>query len=127
MGEKQPSRLVYVLCVLVVVAAATLVSLLTLPLLSGSFTTFLVVACVCWVAIFAAAGVMTRRLGRDSDIAASGEETTGTAQTRDIPGQTGRADELEREVSPVHVLTAPEPADPEPPEQAPARIRLRRR
>jgi hypothetical protein len=59
----------YVLGVVVVIAAAVLVTLLTLPLLSGSFTTFVVAAGLCWVAIFAGAFVLTRRLGRSKETA----------------------------------------------------------
>src|SRR5206468_10607816 len=65
-STKTPARkgIEYGLWVVIVIAAAMLVSLFTAPLLSRSFSTFLVVAGVCWAVIFAGAVAMTRRLGR---------------------------------------------------------------
>ena len=75
-STKSPARkgVEYGLWVVIVIAAAMLVSLFTAPLLSRSFTTFLVVAGVCWVVIFAGAVAMTRRLGR-----------ADSAQDEDVP------------------------------------------
>jgi hypothetical protein len=52
--------------VAIIAVAAFLVSVLTLPLLSRSFTAFAVIAGCCWAAIFAAVFVMTRSLSRST-------------------------------------------------------------
>jgi hypothetical protein len=82
----------YVLGVVVVIAAAVLVTLLTLPLLSGSFTTFVVAAGLCWVAIFAGAFVLTRRLGSNAETADGEKQGSASA-----PGPEGSKPPAEKE------------------------------
>jgi cobalamin biosynthesis protein CobD/CbiB len=64
---KKPQRAVGVaLLVVTILIAALLVTFLTLPLLSRSLVVFAVVAGSCWAAVFAAAVLVTRSLGRPS-------------------------------------------------------------
>jgi hypothetical protein len=68
--DRRQSPLALALAVVVLVIAALLVTAFTLPLLGRSKVEFAAIAGVCWAAIFAGTGLLTRSLGRSSRLAA---------------------------------------------------------